>query len=209
MAEFSARDVCRALAKVPEGHSSGGQLLSASNDGIIRVWALKGDLITELHGHESFIYSLAVLPDGNFVSSGEDRTVRIWQSTSCIQTITLPAVSVWSVATCGNGDIITGSSDKVARIFTTDPDRVADATTEAEFTEAVKSSSIPQQTVGAINKTDMEGPDFLQRKSGTKDGQVQMSRRMMVQCLLTHGQPPNNHGIWSVLLWIALEVARK
>lgn len=174
MAEFSARDVCRALAKIPEGHISGGQLLSASNDSVIRAWTLKGDLVSELHGHEAFIYSLAVLPDGKFVSSGEDRTVRIWQAASCIQTITLPAVSVWSVAACGNGDIIAGSSDKMARIFTTDPDRVADASVQAEFTEAVKSSSIPQQTVGAINKTDMEGPDFLQRKSGTKDGQVQM-----------------------------------
>ena len=174
MAEFSARDVCRALAKIPEGHSTKGQLLSASNDSVIRVWTLKGDLISELYGHEAFIYSLAVLPDGKFVSSGEDRTVRIWQDSSCFQTITLPAVSVWSVATSAKGDIITGSSDKMARIFTTDPDRVADAAVEAEFHEAVKSSSIPQQTVGAINKTDMEGPDFLQRKSGTKDGQIQM-----------------------------------
>jgi phospholipase A-2-activating protein len=174
MAEFSARNVCRALAKIPEGHSSNGQLLSASNDGVIRVWTLKGDLVSELHGHEAFIYSLAVLPDGKFVSSGEDRTVRVWQDSLCIQTITLPAVSVWSVATSGNGDIIAGSSDKLARIFTTDLDRVADATVEAEFNEAVKSSAIPQQTVGAINKTDMEGPDFLQRKAGTKDGQIQM-----------------------------------
>lgn len=174
MAEFAARDVCRALAKLPEGHSTGGHLASATNDGAIRIWTLKGELISELYGHEAFIYSLAVLPDGKLVSSGEDRTVRIWQDTSCIQTITLPAVSVWSVAACGNGDIIAGSSDKVARIFTTDPDRVADAVVEAEFNEAVKSSSIPQQTVGAINKTDMEGPDFLQRKSGTKDGQIQM-----------------------------------
>lgn len=174
MAEFSARDVCRALVKIPRGHETNGQLLSASNDGVIRVWTLKGDLISELHGHEAFIYCLAVLPDGKFVSSGEDRTVRIWQATSCIQTITLPAVSVWSVAACDNGDIITGSSDKVARIFTTDYGRVADATVEAAFNESVKSSSIPQQTIGKINKTDMEGPEFLQRKSGTKDGQIQM-----------------------------------
>lgn len=174
MAEFSARDVCRALAKIPEGHSTGAHLLSASNDGIIRAWTLKGDMISELHGHEAFIYSLAVLPDGKFVSSGEDRTVRIWQDRSCIQTITLPAVSVWSVAACGNGDIIVGASDKLARIFTTDPGRLADGAVEAEFNESIRSSSIPQQTVGAINKTDMEGPEFLQRKSGTKDGQIQM-----------------------------------
>jgi phospholipase A-2-activating protein len=174
MAAFSARDVCRALAKIPEGHSIGAQLLSASNDYMIRAWTLKGDLIAELRGHEAFIYSLAVLPDGKFVSSGEDRTVKIWQDQTCVQTITLPAVSVWTVATCANGDIIAGSSDKLARIFTTDPDRLADAGVEAEFSEAVRSSSIPQQTLGDINKTDMQGPDFLLRKSGTKDGQIQM-----------------------------------
>ena len=130
--------------------------------------------MSEMHGHEAFIYSLALLPDGRFVSSGEDRTIRIWQASSCTQTITLPAVSVWSVATSRNGDIIAGSSDKMARIFTTDMDRVADAAVEAEFNEAVKTSSIPQETIGAINKTDMESPNFLKRKSGTKDGQIQM-----------------------------------
>ena len=174
MAQFSAKDVCRALAKVPEHHSTGGQLLSATNDGVIRIWDLKGRLISELHGHEAFIYSLAVLPDGRFVSSGEDRTLKIWHDTSCVQTITLPAVSVWSVGTSQTGDIIAGSSDKMARIFSSDPERLAAPEAQAEFEEAVRSSSIPQETVGTVNKTDMVGPEFLQQKSGTKDGQVQM-----------------------------------
>jgi phospholipase A-2-activating protein len=174
MAEFSAREICRALAKIPEGHVSGGQLLSASNDSVIRVWTLKGDLLSELHGHEAFIYSLAVLPDGRFVSSGEDRSVRIWQDNTCTQTITLPALSVWSVSTCSNGDIIAGSSDKTARIFTTDPNRIADAAAQAELSESVKASTIARETVGEVKKTDLPGPDFLQSKSGTKDGQTQM-----------------------------------
>jgi WD40 repeat protein len=32
-----------------------------------------------LSGHTSFVYSLAMLPDGALASSGEDRSVRIWK----------------------------------------------------------------------------------------------------------------------------------
>jgi phospholipase A-2-activating protein len=45
----------------------------------IRVWTLGGDFIYTLSGHTSFVYSLAALPNGDIVSGGEDRTVRVWQ----------------------------------------------------------------------------------------------------------------------------------
>lgn len=171
---FDGRDIVRALAKLPKGHNSGGDFVAATNDGVIRIWTLKGEERKELIGHEAFIYSLAVLPSGEIVSSGEDRTVRIWDGPACLQVITLPAISVWSVAACPNGDIITGSSDKMARIFTRDDSRRADETTIAQFDELVQSSTIPQQQLGEINKTDAPGPEFLQQKSGTKEGQHQM-----------------------------------
>jgi phospholipase A-2-activating protein len=132
----------RALAKLPKGHKSGGEIVSATNDGVIRIWTLNGKELKELVGHESFIYSLAVLPSGDIVSSGEDRTVRIWDGPACLQVITLPAISVWSVAACPNGDIITGSSDKIARIFTQDEKRLADPAVIAEFDEQVQSSVV-------------------------------------------------------------------
>lgn len=168
---FDGREVVRALVKV-EGHSTGAQIASASNDGVIRLWTLQGRLVGELHGHESFIYSLAVLPSGEIVSSGEDRSVRVWKDTECVQVITLPAISVWSVSACSNGDIIAGSSDKIARIFTRDESRQAAAETTAEFDETVQSSALPKQQVGEVNTTDLPGPEFLTRKSGTKEGQT-------------------------------------
>jgi phospholipase A-2-activating protein len=172
------KEVVRALCRVPKGHPSGADFASASNDGIIRLWKLNGTQVGELRGHESFIYSLATLPSGELVSSGEDRTVRIWKGTQCIQTITHPAISVWSVAVCSeNGDIVTGASDRIARVFTRSKDREADASVAAEFEEAVKGSSIPQQQLGEeINKEKLPGPEFLKQKSGTKEGQVQMIR---------------------------------
>ena len=59
-----------------------------------------------------FASSISVLPGAgvdSFVTSGEDRTIRIWEMGECQQTITLPAQSVWSVAYLQNGDIVAGS----------------------------------------------------------------------------------------------------
>lgn len=168
-------DVVRALCRVPSKHPSGADIASASNDGIVRLWKLNGQQVAELHGHESFIYSLAALPTGELVSSGEDRTVRVWRGSECIQTITHPAISVWTVAVCqSSGDIATGASDGVGRVFTRNPERVAGAEVLEQFEDSVKSSAIPQQQVGGVNKEKLPGPEFLTSKSGTKDGQVQM-----------------------------------
>ncbi|KAL2062534.1 hypothetical protein VTL71DRAFT_6800 [Oculimacula yallundae] len=168
----------RALCRLPKGHPSGGDFASADNDGAIRLWKVSGQNVGELLGHESFIYSLAALPSGELVSSGEDRTMRIWKGNQCVQTITHPAISVWSVAVCAeNGDIVSGASDRIVRVFTRDPERYANAENTALFEDAVKASSIPQQTLD-VNKENMPGPEFLTQKSGTKDGQIVTIREL-------------------------------
>ncbi|KAI4120365.1 MAG: hypothetical protein LQ347_007107, partial [Umbilicaria vellea] len=170
-------DVVRALCRVPKGHPSKADFASASNDGIIRLWELNGHQVGELLGHESFIYSLASLSSGEIVSSGEDRTVRIWRGNECIQTITHPAISVWGVAVCSeNGDLVSGASDRIVRVFSREKERQADPQALRAFEDSVKSSSIPQQAVGEVNKEKLPGPEFLLQKSGTKEGQVVMIR---------------------------------
>ncbi|KAF2085502.1 putative polyubiquitin binding protein [Saccharata proteae CBS 121410] len=172
-------DVVRALCRLPPNHPSGAQFASAGNDAIIRLWTIEGLQIAELHGHENFIYSLAVLPSGDLVSSSEDRTVRVWKADQCAQTITHPAISVWSVAVCAaNGDIVTGASDRVVRVFSRDSERQAAPDAIKEFEDAVKGSSIPQQAMPSINKEKLPGPEFIKQKSGTKEGQVQMVREL-------------------------------
>jgi phospholipase A-2-activating protein len=168
-------DVVRALCRLPPNHASSAHFASAGNDGLIRLWTLEGRQVSQLIGHENFIYSLACSPTGEIVSSGEDRTVRIWKDNRCIQTITHPAISVWSVAVCAeNGDIVSGSSDRIVRVFSRDQTRQAEEDVLKKFEESVQSSAIPQQQVGDINKDQLPGPEFLQQKSGTKEGQVIM-----------------------------------
>lgn len=173
----NSNDVVRALCKLPASNPTGAQFASASNDGIIRLYTLQGQLVASLHGHESFVYSLAALPSGELVSAGEDRTVRVWNGTQCVQTITHPAISVWSVAVCQDtGDIVTGASDRITRVFSRSTERHAAPEVLQQFDEAVKGSAIPAEQVGKVNKEKLPGPEFLQQKSGTKDGQVQMVR---------------------------------
>jgi phospholipase A-2-activating protein len=103
----------------------------------------------ELHGHTSFVYSVSVLSTGELISSGEDRSVRIWKGSKrsiwiyqfiyvftlpitdgqCIQTIHQPCISVWCVNALPNDDIVVGGSDGVVRLFTRSQERFADQDT--------------------------------------------------------------------------------
>ena len=40
---------------------------------------MEGDLVYTLSGHTSFVYSVSVLLNGDIISGGEDRTVRVWR----------------------------------------------------------------------------------------------------------------------------------
>lgn len=131
---------------------------------MIYVWTRDGEQLLELDGHTNFIYSLAVLPSGEIVSSGEDRSIKVWNHGECIQTITLPAISIWSVAVQPNGDIVCGSSDGEVRIFTREKARYASEEDIREFDAKVSSSAIPQESLGDINKEKLPGLSALEQK---------------------------------------------
>jgi len=116
---------------------------SCSNDSEIRVWTLQGDLMYTLVGHTSFVYSLAVLPNGDLVSSGEDRSVRVWKDGECAQTIVHPAISVWTVDTMPNGDIVSGCSDGVVRIFSAVEERWAEEDVLKRYDEVIANQALP------------------------------------------------------------------
>jgi phospholipase A-2-activating protein len=129
-----------------------------------------------MSGHTSFVYSLSVLPSGDIVSAGEDRSVRIWEGEfvkssnvrslilsgdECSQVIVHPAISVWAVSVMPNGDIVTGCSDGVVRIFSASEERWASEQDLKDYEAKVASQSLPSQQVGDVKKSDLPGPDAL------------------------------------------------
>ncbi|OAV86226.1 hypothetical protein PTTG_01746 [Puccinia triticina 1-1 BBBD Race 1] len=166
----------RALAKLPQ---SPQLFASAGNDATIRVWNLDGQAVRVMDGHDSFIYSLSSMPSGEIISSGEDRTVRIWDPSSgqLTQTVTVPAISVWTVSACPeNGDIVCGSSDNLIRVFTRADERLASSSELSLFEESVKASSVPSATVGDVKKSDLPSVAVLLSRQGKKEGEVAMAK---------------------------------
>lgn len=163
----AGKDCIRALALHPLG------FVSAGNDSIIRIHTFDGEIVQSLEGHESFIYSLTTTNEGDILSVGEDRSLRSWSNGSLVQTITHPALSVWSVLAMDNGDVVTGSSDAIVRVFTTAKERRASPEDLKLFEDKVAASNIPAQTTNIPNN--LPGLEALGRP-GEKEGEVKMIR---------------------------------
>ncbi|SPO26787.1 related to DOA1 - involved in ubiquitin-dependent proteolysis [Ustilago trichophora] len=173
-------DAVRGLTLLEGGES----FASCGNDGNIHLYSLHEasssgskpiQPVQVLSGHTSFVYSLDTIPGGKgeLVSSGEDRSVRVWRDGALVQTITLPAISVWSVSVLPNGDIVAGSSDAAARVFTRDTSLVADDATLKAYDHAISTQTLNQTQVGDIKKDELPGVEALSQP-GSKEGQTKM-----------------------------------
>lgn len=163
-------DVIRKLLVLP----CGTKFVSASNDCTLKVWDLEsGKVLQTLEGHDSFVYDIGLFSNGDLVSTAEDRSVRIWRNGKVAQAITLPCISVWSVAVLPNDDFAVGGSDKQIYLFTKDKEREATAEGIAQFKELVQQSSISEQSLNDLKKTDIPGYDRLQ-KPGKEEGSTIM-----------------------------------
>jgi hypothetical protein len=79
----------------------------------------------------------------------------------CFQTITHPAISVWSVSAMHNGDVVTGASDGIVRIFSEAEERWASPQELKAFDDMVAGQALPSQQVGDVKKSDLPGPEAL------------------------------------------------
>ncbi|XP_064626570.1 phospholipase A-2-activating protein-like [Lineus longissimus] len=151
------------------------EFLSCSNDASIKKWLITGECTMTYYAHTNYVYGIAIIPDSkDFVTTGEDRTLRVWHDEECVQTITHPAQSVWAVCCLPNGDIATGGSDSMVRVFTRAPERVADPDELKAYEDEVSNSAIPTQ-IGDIKIENLPGPEVL-LEPGNKDGQTKMVR---------------------------------
>ncbi|XP_018568401.1 phospholipase A-2-activating protein [Anoplophora glabripennis] len=168
-------DAVRCLEDFPELN----YFISVANDASIKVWSYLGENTNTYYGHTNYIYSIARCKshgDNAFVTSDEDRTVRFWKNGVNTQTIELPAQSIWTVACLPNGDIVTGSSDGVIRIFTQNEERVADEATLTKFNEEVNALKRQNlQEIGGVKVSDLPGKEALY-DPGKRSGQMKMIR---------------------------------
>lgn len=72
----------------------------------------------------------------------------------CTQTIVHPAISVWTVSTMPSGDIVSGCSDGIIRIFSESKDRWAPANELQEYEQQVASQARPTQEMENMKTSD-------------------------------------------------------
>jgi hypothetical protein len=76
----------------------------------------------------------------------------------CVQILVHPATSVWAVSTMPNGDIVSGSSDRMVRVFSASADRWASEEDIKAYDDVVAQQALPAHDVDEV-KT--EGMDAL------------------------------------------------
>ncbi|KAI5660997.1 hypothetical protein M9H77_20320 [Catharanthus roseus] len=162
-------DTVRSLALMPELG-----ILSASHDGSIRLWAFSGELLMEMVGHTSIVYSVDAHVSGLIVSGSEDCFAKIWKDGTCVQSIEHPGC-VWDTKFLENGDIVTACSDGVVRIWTVHPDKIADPQELESYASLISQHKVSRKRVGGLKLEDLPGLEALQTP-GTTDGQTKVVR---------------------------------
>ncbi|THG16567.1 hypothetical protein TEA_028782 [Camellia sinensis var. sinensis] len=166
---WPASDTVRSLAVMPDLG-----ILSASHDGSIRLWALTGQVLMEMVGHTSIVYSVDSHVSGLVVSGSEDRFVKIWKDGVCVQSIEHPGC-VWDVKFLENGDIVTACSDGVVRIWTIHQDKIANSSELESFASQLSYYKCSRKRVGGLKLEELPGLEALQ-VPGTRDGQTKVVR---------------------------------
>eukprot|EP00283_Hemiselmis_rufescens_P012259 CAMPEP_0173439432 /NCGR_PEP_ID=MMETSP1357-20121228/20951_1 /TAXON_ID=77926 /ORGANISM="Hemiselmis rufescens, Strain PCC563" /LENGTH=381 /DNA_ID=CAMNT_0014404803 /DNA_START=181 /DNA_END=1322 /DNA_ORIENTATION=- len=163
-------DCVRSLALFP-----GVGFVSCGNDGAVRLWAVSGECLLATQISDSFLYCVAVLPSMEVAVAGEDTTCKIVRDGQVVATLPHPG-SVWSVACTPEGDIVTGCSDSVTRVFTRDAERAASADAVEAYEAKLASQASSSQKVGGVDLATLPGEEALQ-EPGKKDGATLIVRK--------------------------------
>jgi len=105
--------------------SDGKKLVTASEDGKIRIWSVPGwKLLETLSGHQGPVRWAEFSPDGRWVASGgEDQTVRIWSADNgkLAQTLSESHAPVDTVSFSPDGNYLAASTDRNVLIWKKTP----------------------------------------------------------------------------------------
>ncbi len=184
-------DCVRGLALNPNNKQV---FFSCGNDGKVLQWNL-GHMspVRSFQVCDSFLYSINMLNIENnsnpeecyFITSSEDRSVRVHHSTNSnhhhsihtVQTISVPCQTVWHVICLPrNGNIVAACSDGSIRVFTQNEQQMATKPEQEEFERELSQFSIPvksDETLSKINREELPGIEAL-ATPGRMEGQPLM-----------------------------------
>lgn len=164
---------------------------SAGNDGMIFVWSLScRSSVNAFAAHDHLVYGLAYRPASDLlVSSSEDHTVKLWRDvpnpssaeSGPLQVLVHPCV-VWSVDIDEqSGDIATGGSDGIVRLWTADDSRLAPIEKLEALEVAITSQQIDVKAAAAATDqlpdvATMPDVDSLHLLKGKKEGEKKFFR---------------------------------
>jgi WD40 repeat protein/energy-coupling factor transporter ATP-binding protein EcfA2 len=116
--------------KTLEGHNAlvrrvsfspdGKTLVSASDDGIVKLWNLEGKELQTLKGHNDWVYRVSFSPDSKtFASASADKTIKLWNlQGKLLQTLRGHGEAVTSVVFSPDGKTIaSASADKTIKLW--------------------------------------------------------------------------------------------
>jgi phospholipase A-2-activating protein len=132
--------------------------VAGADTSLVRKWDWNGSITQTLRGHTDYVYTAVVGNHGTILSCGEDHTAVSrcpvfwltiaagleWYVAACTmadpddgsnETILHPCQTVWTVCGLDNGDIITGGSDGIIRVWTKAEERFAEPA-EREVSQA-------------------------------------------------------------------------
>ncbi|MGI0495461.1 NB-ARC domain-containing protein [Alkalinema pantanalense CENA528] len=97
-------------------------LVSAGTDRTLKLWnVITGECLTTLHGHRSWIWKVAVHPNGKWIASASyDCTVKMWdlETGQCLQTLKEHPSSVLSVTFSPDGQwLASGGYDRIIKLW--------------------------------------------------------------------------------------------
>jgi len=141
---------------------SGIGFVTCSNDGSITLYSYDGVQMEKMEEHDGPIFSIRLGNEGTILTAAEDGTVRVWKGWQAGAQALQHPCGLWDVTQLENGDLVSAGQDKVARVWTADPSRLATtAQNEALDAQVVATMQmIEQAKIKALEEHMIDGEQF-------------------------------------------------